>query len=85
MTLESEVWDFIHDVAERAERGAADQREIAQALELKASIEEYYEEIQTAIHEKRIDFTESVVVRCNGQTIKFPNIEGVAQWIINLK
>lgn len=81
MNIEQEVLKFSWDVIQQE---GATQLGIAQALELHASLDDYYDEIQQAVHEGRITTDQSVTIKIDGKTIKFSDIEGVAKWITSL-
>lgn len=82
MNLEQMVFDFSQKVIQQGEAREATQKGIAQALELHASLDDYYDEIQRAILEGNVKFDQTIKV--DGKTIKFQDIEGVAQWITSL-
>lgn len=84
MNLEQMVFDFSQKVIQQGETREATQKGIAQALELHASLDDYYDEIQRAILEGNVKFDQSVTIKVDGKTIKFQDIEGVAQWITSL-
>lgn len=84
MNIEQAVRDFARQVIAQGENKEATQKGIAQALELHASLDDYYDEIQQAILDGMVKFDQSVTIKVDGKTIKFQGIEGVAEWITNL-
>lgn len=80
MNLEKEVYEFVRSVQANE---YATEKEKAMASELLASLHDYYEEIQIAAMDGRLCTDTSVTVKVDGQQIKFPNIDKVAEWMTN--
>lgn len=85
MSLEQQVNDFTAEVIRNYEAGKAGQREVAQALELIAQLDDYYSEIQESILNNGLKEDYSVIVKTEGKAIKFSNIDQVAEWMTNGK
>lgn len=85
MSLEQQVNEFASSVIQQYEAGQAGQREIAQALELIAKLDDYYSEIQESILNNGLKEDCFVVVKTEGKVIKFSNIDQVAEWMTNGK
>lgn len=85
MSLEQQVNDFAAETIRNFEAGQAGQREVAQALELIAQLDDYYSEIQESIMNKGLTEDYSVIVKTEGKAIKFSNIDQVAEWMTNGK
>lgn len=72
-TLERDILKFASTA--ESERGRA------QALELLTGLTEYYDEIQDAIHDGKVEFDTSITVKVDGKTIKFKSIDEVSEWL----
>lgn len=85
MSLEQQINEFSSAVIQAYENGEAGQRELAQALELIAQLDDYYSGIQEHILENGLSEDYSVTVKAEGKVIKFSNIDQVAEWMTNGK
>lgn len=72
----------IHEHAHRVMNGG-NQRNIAEALELYAGLDDYYGLLQEGIENGTIKFDSSITVSVDGKKIKFDNIDKVAEWILS--
>ena len=80
MNIEQEVYAFVRSIQVKEK---ATPKEIAMAQEALARLDDYYDEIQRAAEEGRLCHDFSVTVRTEGKTIKFQNIDSVAEWLTN--
>lgn len=56
-------------------------RQIAELRELHAQLDDYYDDIQEDISEGSINLDESVIVKVDGTTLKFSDIDKAAEFI----
>ena len=77
LPLDKAVDRYVSEVID----GDGGERERAQAMEAIARLDDYYEAIQDACYNGGVFQSEGVVVKHEGITIKFPNIESVAEWL----
>lgn len=71
----------VKQAAEYCLQNRVSQREIAEALELYARLDDYYAEIQEICMVKGVFDPPSIVVKVNGEAVKFQTIDEIAEWI----
>lgn len=83
MFIDKELQEISADVTRRAEIGQSSQREIAMLLECWQLYCDKLEELEEKILTEGLNWDDSVTVKVDGKTIRFDNIEQVAEWITN--
>ncbi len=78
--IDTELKEITSNVVKAAEEGKVSQREIAQVLDAWAQLTDYYSEIQERCFEGGM-FLDGVIVKVDGATVKFDNVEALAEWM----
>lgn len=85
MNIEKQIKGHAAQTIQLFDAGQVGQREVAEALELLAQLNDYYTELQESIEDGSLKSDYSVTVKAEGNTIKFSNIDQVAEWMTNDK
>jgi hypothetical protein len=83
MSFEEMLQQASARVSERAERGEAGSREISALLDCYQSYNDLWERIEEKIFDGKMEWDDTVTVKVDGKTVKFDNIEQVAEWLTN--
>jgi len=83
MNIELELKAVSERVTQRAEAGQVSAREIAALLECYHSYTDLWERLEETIFDGRMEWNDAVTVKVDGKTIKFDDIDQVAEWLTN--
>ena len=83
MTIDKMLNAASQDITARAEAGQKDSREIALLLDCYQGYMELLDEIDGQIFDGAMDWGNGVTVKVEGKTIRFDNINQVAEWMTN--
>lgn len=77
------IADRAADLEKRITENGTTSRDLAELVELFQMTDDTYAEIQDAFLEGRLKHNETVTVSVEGTTLKFKNIDDVAEWLAN--